>query len=322
VAGSDQPKSRLIGTVRMETPVLYFYTPAPLTVSVSVDFRQGAMTDWFPRATVTPAGFADVQTPGFRGTIAWKDVHVRPGPDGRFPADAGASHYYAARATDAAPLDVAGQSEKFLFYRGVGDFQPPLLARLRNDGGVAVESPSGEPLGDVMLFQHRSDGMAYAVRTFDGPRGVFPRLAGDGEFVPPTGELEAILEAHGLYAKEARAMVATWRDSWFETGTRVFYLAPRPFIDATLPLTVRPAPAATARVFVGRVEITTPDAVRDVSKAIDANDTATLLRYGRFLQPAVDRLMAGASPARQKAIRDAVRPVADAVFATPTCRAR
>jgi hypothetical protein len=53
-------------------------------------------------------------------------------------------------------------------------------------------------------------------------------------------------------------MVDTWRDSWFERGRRIFYLVPRATIDSILPLDVKPAPASIARVFVGRIELATP----------------------------------------------------------------
>src|SRR2546427_3833332 len=47
-------KGSLSGTVRMETPVLYFYTTQPATVNINVRFRNGIITEWFPRAAVTP----------------------------------------------------------------------------------------------------------------------------------------------------------------------------------------------------------------------------------------------------------------------------
>src|SRR6202521_5095623 len=46
-------KGSLWGTVRMETPVLYFYAGRETTVNVRVRFRQGAITEWFPRGVVT-----------------------------------------------------------------------------------------------------------------------------------------------------------------------------------------------------------------------------------------------------------------------------
>lgn len=41
-------KGGLRGTVRMETPVLYFYTSSPKTVSVHVAFKNGLITEWYP----------------------------------------------------------------------------------------------------------------------------------------------------------------------------------------------------------------------------------------------------------------------------------
>src|SRR5580693_6420681 len=50
-------KGGLRGTVRMETPVLYFYTNHPTTLSVHVSFSQGLITEWYPHADrVEPVG--------------------------------------------------------------------------------------------------------------------------------------------------------------------------------------------------------------------------------------------------------------------------
>src|SRR5580692_9262427 len=37
-------------TVRMETPVLYFYSPRKTAVDVSVDLPKGLITEWYPEA--------------------------------------------------------------------------------------------------------------------------------------------------------------------------------------------------------------------------------------------------------------------------------
>jgi hypothetical protein len=58
-----------------------------------------------------------------------------------------------------------------------------------------------------------------------------------------------------------------------------------------LPLTVEPRPAQTTRVFVGRLEIVSPDTLRVVSDALARNDQTTLERQGRFLQPIARRLL-------------------------------
>ena len=86
-------------------------------------------------------------------------------------------------------------------------------------------------------------------------------------------------------------MVESWRDSWFEEGTRVFYIVPPRAVDTILPLTVDPAPTHVARVFVGRMEVITPAIERSVYDAVVANDAAVLTRYGRFLGPIADRIV-------------------------------
>src|SRR5215213_196558 len=49
-----RPKAAVKGTLRMETPVLYFYAAKDTTVDVSVRFNNGLITEWFPAATVSP----------------------------------------------------------------------------------------------------------------------------------------------------------------------------------------------------------------------------------------------------------------------------
>lgn len=44
-------KLGLRGTVRMETPVLYFYSSREETVSVAVAFANGVITEWYPHAS-------------------------------------------------------------------------------------------------------------------------------------------------------------------------------------------------------------------------------------------------------------------------------
>src|SRR5215469_2693899 len=50
-------KLGLSGTLRMETPVLYFYTTRETEVSVRVQFAKGLITEWYPHASrVEPSG--------------------------------------------------------------------------------------------------------------------------------------------------------------------------------------------------------------------------------------------------------------------------
>ena len=85
-------------------------------------------------------------------------------------------------------------------------------------------------------------------------------------------------------------MLATWRDSWFEEGSRLFYIYPAGMIDQLLPLDVRPRPAQVQRVFVGRAELLTPATLAEVQRAIGAGDLQALAAFGRFLPTIVNRL--------------------------------
>ena len=80
-------------------------------------------------------------------------------------------------------------------------------------------------------------------------------------------------------------MIETWKDSWFEEGSRLIYIVPRGFIDKVLPLTIDPAPGPIVRVFVGRFEIVTRATAMAVKTAVARKDEATLEKYSRFLEP-------------------------------------
>ena len=94
-------------------------------------------------------------------------------------------------------------------------------------------------------------------------------------------ELEKILVSEGLYEKEAKAMIETWKDSWFEEGLRVFYVLTRKSTDKILPLQVEPKPKETVRVMVGRTEVITPEMEQDVRKQVGLlRSTSAKIRQG------------------------------------------
>jgi hypothetical protein len=120
----------------------------------------------------------------------------------------------------------------------------------------------------------------------------------------------------GLYPKEAAAMVATWRDSWFEEGTRVFYIVPPRSVDANLPLRIEPKPVKIARAFVGRVEVITDATEKAVADAIRTNDASVLKTYSRFLRPIAEQL--AARSAENSKDRRRFEAVAQVVFGAAT----
>ena len=290
-----QGKGFVRGTVRMETPVLYFYSPREASVAVSVRFPGGLITEWFPPAAVSPEwpvpddGLA---RKGFGGRAKWTDVRVLPAGRDDFPTQRRSSHYYLARQTDAAPVEVGGVREKFLFYRGVANIPVPITAVPAADGSVRVKSRSGAPLGTVILFERRGDRTGFEIRSQAGVAVDFRRSALTGNLAGLTAALETRLVGHGLFAREAKAMVDTWRDSWFEEGTRVFYILREADVDAMLPLEIEPRPSRVARVFVGRMEVITPATRAAVEKALVARDAGSLRPYGRFVLPISERILA------------------------------
>ncbi len=273
-------KSTLWATVRMETPVLYFYAPAETKVDVDVRFPLGLMTEYFPTARVRG------------GSIAWTGVRLAPGSDAAFPIESEPSHYYAARDTHAAPLHVGSQTERFLFYRGVGSFPLPLSATVDAGDNVTVTSLARDPIGSVVLFENRGRQIGYRIVDLAGGSTTISRPSPGATLATLTAELERTLMDHGLFPEEAAAMVATWRDSWFEEGTRLFFVMPPQTVDSILPLRIRPQPSQTVRVFVGRLELITPTLMHDVSVGARASDWAVLSKYGRFLMPIADRIVA------------------------------
>src|SRR5829696_6761299 len=148
-------KDQFFARQRMETPVTYFYTDVPRTVNVRVDFPQGALTEWYPVVNKFQSGKADnsLDIVG-RAYLDWGDVRLTPpkqfadirvqGPKKKAipaslpPVDAN-DHYGRARETDSAIVETVDAKqgshfEKFLFYRGLGNFDLPMkLTALGND---------------------------------------------------------------------------------------------------------------------------------------------------------------------------------------------
>jgi hypothetical protein len=287
-------KALLSGTVRMETPVIYLYGPESNTASVRVSFPKGFITEWYPKANrvatyigsgMPPRG-PDVRQPGKDepDSIEWPAVKLQRDSDSiDFPLEQPPSHYYAGRRTDSDALLVGDEIEKFLFYRGIGRFQPPVAALVAAEDRIVVRNLGRAQIPAAILFRNNDGKISYRV---SGPISSevtleMPHASANTGIL--RADMETILISQGLFAKEAKAMVATWGDSWFEEGTRLFYFLPASVVDSILPLEIRPAPRHVARVFVGRMEIFTPAMKRAIRDAIARRDSSVFAKYGRFL---------------------------------------
>ena len=289
------------GTVRMETPVLYFYSSHNVDTNVKVSFPNGLITEWYPAAENQvfqksrvngemlrlPSNLNGISTylKDQTGVIEWKSVKIEPGSAPAFPMEATPSRYYEARATDSAPVRVGEEHEKFLFYRGVARTGVPLSARIQEDGRIVVANTGTSAVPVVILFENRGGAIGYRNVGSVNAGVTLERPALDAYSSQLKADLEGALIAQGLYPKEAAAMIDTWRDSWFEEGSRLIYILPESAVNAMLPLEINPAPSRITRVFVGRIEMITPETKRTVQEAIAKNDSQTLAFYQRFLEP-------------------------------------
>jgi hypothetical protein len=292
-------KTSLRGTVRMETPILYFYSPRETTISVKVGFFRGVITEWYPHAShVEPNPKAVLKEDNLykhsaSGGITWDSVTLAPGLANSFPAGDRNSHYYFARDTQATPLIVSApteeQHEKFLFYRGVSAFSPPISAKTTADGKLLVKNLGDEEIPAVLLFEVRGHRFGYRIS-----RAVQKEVLLDPpelkDYSEATSEFQEVLESQGLNNDEALAMLNTWGDSWREEGSRLFYIVPRHFVDQVLPLTISPAPAKVVRVFVGRLELITPATEQAVATALAHHDRDLIDKYSRFVEPILDQM--------------------------------
>ncbi len=323
----------------METPVVYFYADKETKVSVKVDFPKGWITEWFPFASAAPVRTATSDKAGGQ-SIRW-DVKLTPGEPERFPRERSnregvENPYFHARETAAVPLqaEVAGtgnrdnerydehalhggtvvQREKFLFYRGVGTFPPPVTVRALGGDKVRVVNAAGGKATGLVLVTVRGGKIGFRpVGELESGATTEAQLpAADGSRADLGAFLIKELTAAGLYEKEAKAMVKTWDSAWFgEEGTRLLYLVPRAKTDELLPLTVDPKPTELVRVLVGRHDFLTPEAeavalkeVKRLRAAQAEMDAAygVLNKLGRFSgqaqQMAAKRLDEPAAPQR------------------------
>ena len=81
----------------------------------------------------------------------------------------------------------------------------------------------------------------------------------------------------------------------------------------------KPMAWALARVFVGRIELITPEITRVVEEAMTTGNWPAIERYGRFLDPILNRIAAD-NPAT-KNLAEQVRQKIRISTATGACRA-
>jgi hypothetical protein len=211
-------------------------------------------------------------------TLSWNNLKI--GGDWKGPST-DAHVWTAPRAVQAASIQTTGgESEKFLFYRGVAHIDAP-IAITQDSGGSELtlrdQCPPGltakGPLSvrSLWLVDIDSDGQvafrSIAPVTLDGKGTILTRVPNrlsteahkDSNRDKLKASLREALVADGLFADEAQALLDTWELSYFKSpGLRLFFLVPRAWTDSYLPLTLS-QPAELTRVMVGRIELITAE---------------------------------------------------------------
>jgi len=295
---------------RMETPVIYFYAPEPMAVNVRVDFPHGLITEFYPPvSSMGPALGKELDTGPTNGMLEWRNLRVL-GHNARvsLPKIEAPSRYAIAREADeahAVQFSHKGEThtEKFLFYRGLGDFELPIRAEALGNDRFRFSTTEKSQWPSVFLVSAKNGQVRWSVQENVTGSHEFRPIAGASDKDKGLERLISELREAGLFEPEARAMVNTWKDQWFAGhGTRFLAIMPADVVDTTLPLQIEPTPIETKRVFVARLEILTPELERQIESVVstgDAEHEATWKRLrehfgwmGRFLPPAVDRVAA------------------------------
>jgi hypothetical protein len=132
-------------TMRLETPVIYFYPPAghqAAPLNVQVTFHGGWLTEFYPLAAVEAPDLLNSQsaypplTAATNGSLAWKGVQLGASgaltatddPVWTAPREVARAAVVKVPSPNGSAEDPRTRPEKFLFYRGVGHINSPLRA--------------------------------------------------------------------------------------------------------------------------------------------------------------------------------------------------
>lgn len=316
-------------TVKMETPVIYFHSneTAPIHAKVKVGFNGGTISQWYPQRSggetlpqpapaVSPmiaptplsAWTLDFTKP-YQGSIEW-DIDILTPDQTRdaitFKPGDTVGWMRARQPMTNAVRAANGETEGYLFYRGMGRFDPGLKTTVGADETLRVENRTGGRIPYLVAFEIVNGSLRWIEKTDGLDAGATLTIPESDLRNDSTGFSEPLYRAMttglaecGLSDAEARSMVETWWRSYFESpGLRVFWVLPRETTDRLLPLEVSPPPVETVRVIVGRSEVLRPrqekqwlaDSRKQGDDAMSWNVLVRSDRFGLAIQQRVKSL--------------------------------
>ncbi len=336
-------------TVKMETPVIYFHSDKAFDATVKVGFEGGTISQWYPQRSggevlPVPPPTQEELTPaqsvgrmridfskGWKGSIEWTARVLSPteSKEAILFKPGETQHWTQPRVPEANVVQTAnGEKEGFLFYRGIGNFDPGLKITVENDDTIKLSNRTGSAIPFIFVYEKQlgsytrwktlksgvEAGKAaeveledFTVRNSDPIKPNAAELFGHGEFHEEVyRDMVAGLTATGLLESEAKAMVETWWSSYFgANGLRVFWVLPEAKTAAILPLEVTPAPDKMVRVIVGRSEVLRPAQEQQYlvqskssaeHEALNWQHVVSKDRFGLAYKKRVEALAAGADP--------------------------
>ncbi len=293
-------------TQKMETPVIYFYSSDSTRQQVEVDvaFPEGIITETFPGPVQTFPTFNDPHVIA-NGKTKFS-VDILSTKTGAVPFVQAGNIYGHARAVNSNVVTSGAETEKFIFYRGLGRFQPRISITSRNGALLISELAAARPQAAVLIHVDQSGhGQLLAVDSVKNKDYVtvsarriadLKNHATTSPFIirgeQARGKLVDELVTSGLFRDEALAMVNTWENGYLKVpGLRLLYILPQAEVDDILPLSFSPAPTNLVRSFVARMEILLDtEEARILEEIRAAQNTFKVDQLGRFAEPILRRV--------------------------------
>lgn len=294
-------------TQKMETPVVYFYSDVEQKVSFDVSFPGGIISQSYPAATYQePKAIPGVE---LKNGLANYEVNILKTQKAEPPFVEPTNIYSHARNVASDLIQVGQETEKFIFYRGLGEFKTKLEVTSQNEN-MSIRNTGTKKIPAVFLVYTNENGEGSII-----PLGRIKALGQIHLNAQAINKFKASLKKHfnflsvarlqlltsltkaGLFHDEALAMINTWENGYFKTpGLRILYVLNSDEVEKILPVHITPQPDQLKRVFVGRIEVLLDQAEQSLlEKIIVEGVKYDVAQLGRMAQPILLRVQELAS---------------------------
>jgi hypothetical protein len=210
-----------------------------------------------------------------------------------YPQTSATSIWNPARETKANTIQTTvngTEEERFIFYRGLANFDVPLKVNLKNlsenEMSVTVTNQSVEEIPSLFYLKTNQSGVVSFL--------TIPALKANESRTFLTSSAQSIKSANvpiqkalvsaGLFEDEAISMLKTWKKSYFRTeGERLLYILPQAWTERILPMKLVPQPERLVRVLIGRVELFSQNEQQRILTRLARNDQSLL--EDRLMEP-------------------------------------